>query len=63
MSEALHADAEAVEKIMRRAEQLGLSPERVAHALSYRPAEPQATIELERPRRFRRLLTKASRAS
>ena len=55
-----------VERFMRRAETMGIDPQRVAHALHHealRPAETQAVLEVERPSGLRVLARRFARRS
>ena len=63
--ENMTRESSSVEQIMRRADELGLSSERVARALNYRPeppAELQHTVKLARPPLRSRLFARRSRA-
>ena len=64
-SESSSASSSTVEEIMRRAEEMGLSPQRVARALEYTPPPPpelQHTMELARPSLLARLFGRTSGA-
>jgi hypothetical protein len=57
MNHPSEADSQVVERIMRRAEAMGLDPERVGRALDHKapqPTEYQATEDMEPRSRFRR---------
>jgi hypothetical protein len=61
--DAAHQD---VERIMRRAEAIGLDPQRVAHALDHRPlraAAAQPVVDVKRPSALQLLARRLKRGA